>query len=159
MNYEFANKTERTESPESTAGVLRVVMTILRPARFGFVARVILTFMFWSSGLAKLIDFNGGLAEMSHFGLEPAWLFNTATIVVLLAASLLVIINRWAWLGAGALATFTVLTIPIAHSFWTMEEPIGTMEFHVVMEHITVVGGLLVAAYASAIRSNPKSSN
>ncbi|MBP1859844.1 DoxX family protein [Rhizobium herbae] len=122
---------------------------------FGYLARTILTYMFWASGLAKLIDFNAGVAEMSHFGLEPAPLFNAAVIVTQLGGSALIIANRWAWLGAGALAVFTVLTIPIAHTFWTMQEPIKTLEFYVVMEHITVVGGLMVVAWKSAPQRKP----
>ncbi|OHV75710.1 DoxX family protein [Rhizobium sp. LCM 4573] len=116
---------------------------------FGYLARTVLTFMFWASGLAKLIGFDAGVAEMAHFGLEPATLFNIATIIVQLGGSLLIIFNRWTWLGAGALAVFTALTIPIAHNFWTMEEPIKTIEFHVVMEHITVIGALMVVAWKS----------
>lgn len=101
------------------------------------------------SGLSKLIDFQSGVAEMQHFMLEPAFAFNIATICVQLIASALIILNRWTWLGAGMLIVFTLLTIPIAHNFWTMPEPFRTIEFHVVMEHITVVGGLLVAVWKS----------
>lgn len=122
---------------------------------FGYLARTILTYMFWASGLAKLIDFNAGVAEMSFFGLEPASLFNIAVIVTQLGGSALIIANRWTWLGAGALAVFTVLTIPIAHTFWTMQEPLKTLEFYVVMEHITVIGGLMVVAWKSAPGREP----
>ncbi|MBB4348120.1 MULTISPECIES: DoxX family protein [Rhizobiaceae] len=114
---------------------------------FGYLARTILTFMFWASGLSKLIDFNAGVAEMAHFGLEPAVAFNIATIVTQLGGSILIILNRWTWLGAGALAVFTALTIPLVHHFWTMEEPFKTIEFYVVMEHITVIGALMVVAW------------
>ncbi len=86
---------------------------------------------------------------MQHFGLEPAVAFNIAVIVTQIGGSLLVILNRYAWLGAGALAVFTALTIPIAHNFWAMEEPMKTLEFYVVMEHITVIGGLMVVAWKS----------
>lgn len=122
---------------------------------FGLLARIVLTFMFWASGLAKLIDFSGGTAEMAHFGLEPAAFFNTATLVVQLAGSLLIILNIRAWIGALALAVFTALTIPIAHTFWTMEEPMRTVEFYVVMEHVSIIGGLLVVAWATARRGRP----
>ncbi len=122
---------------------------------FGYLARTILTYMFWASGLAKLIDFNAGVAEMSFFGLEPAPLFNIAVIVTQLGGSALIIANRWTWLGAGALAVFTVLTIPIAHTFWTMQEPLKTLEFYVVMEHITVIGALMVVAWKSAPGREP----
>ncbi len=127
----------------------QVVNAMPRSAWFGYLARIVLTFMFWSSGLAKLIDFKAGVGEMAHFGLEPGWLFNIATIILQIGASLLIVFNRWTWLAAGALAVFTVLTIPLAHAFWTMEEPFKTIEFHVVMEHITVIGALMVAACAS----------
>ncbi|MCO5066175.1 MAG: DoxX family protein [Rhizobiaceae bacterium] len=126
---------------------------LLSATWFGYVARAVLTYMFWASGLAKLIDFSGGVGEMQHFGLEPAWLYNLATVIVQLGGSLLVILNRWTWLGAGALAVFTALTIPIAHYFWAMPEPQATTEFYVVMEHITVIGAMMVVAYASIRKS------
>ena len=52
------------------------------------------------------------------------------------------------------LAIFTALTIPIAHTFWTMQEPMRTLEFYVVMEHITVIGALMVVAWKSAPAQN-----
>ncbi|MCO5730869.1 DoxX family protein [Rhizobium sp. SSA_523] len=116
---------------------------------FGYLARTVLTFMFWGSGLSKLLDFQAGMAEMSHFGLEPAALFNTAVIITQLGGSILIILNRYAWLGAGALAVFTLLTIPIAHSFWAMQEPMKTLEFYVVVEHISIVGALMLVAWKS----------
>ncbi|MBB6509115.1 transmembrane protein [Rhizobium soli] len=116
---------------------------------FGYLARAVLTFMFWGSGLSKLIDFPAGVAEMAQFGLEPAFAFNVAVIITQLVGSALIILNRWTWLGAGALGVFTALTIPIVHHFWTMEEPFKTLEFYVVMEHITVIGGLMVVAWKS----------
>lgn len=117
---------------------------------FGFLARTVLTSMFWLSGIAKVADFNAGVAEMAHFGLEPAMAFNIAVAVTQLVGSALIIANRLTWLGAGMLAVFTALTIPIAHNFWTMQEPMRTIEFYVVMEHITVIGALMVVAWKSA---------
>jgi transmembrane protein len=116
---------------------------------FGFVARLVLTSMFWLSGIAKLADFNAGVGEMVHFGLEPPALFNIATAITQIVGSALIVANRWTWLGAGMLAVFTALTIPVAHNFWTMQEPIRTIEFYVVMEHITVIGALMVVAWKS----------
>lgn len=129
------------------------IENLLSATWFGYLARIVLTFMFWASGVAKLIGFDTGVAEMQHFGLEPAWLYNLATIIVQLGGSILIIANRWTWLGAGALAVFTALTIPIAHNFWALPEPQATMEFYVVMEHISVIGSLMVVAYASIRKS------
>lgn len=113
---------------------------------FSLFARVALTFAYWSSGLAKAADWDGALAEMAHFKLDPPAAFGAATIVVQLLGSALVIWGRYAWLGAGMLAVFTLLTIPIAHGFWAMQEPQRTGEMYVAVEHISVIGGLMLAA-------------
>jgi transmembrane protein len=126
-----------------------LIARLLDAAWFGYAARAALTFMFWASGFAKLMDFPGGVAEMQQFGLNPPALFNLATLVVQLAGSALIIFNVYAWLGCGMLAVFTALTIPIAHNFWAMQEPMRTVEFYVVMEHLTVIGALGLAAILS----------
>ncbi len=123
-----------------------LIARLLDHTAFVVLARIVLTFPFWSSGLAKLIPFSNGVAEMQMFGLEPAWLFNAAVIATQLGGSLLIILNRGAWLGAGALAVFTVLTIPIAHRFWELDGEKAMMEFFFVIEHIGLIGGLMVTA-------------
>ena len=55
-----------------------LIQALLSNRAVAVVARVVLTFPFWGSGLDKLINFSGGVAEMRHFGLEPAILFNIA---------------------------------------------------------------------------------
>ena len=113
----------------------------------------VLTFMYWTSGLVKLADFNAAMGEMAHFGLAPPAFYAAATIVVQLAGSALLIHGgRLAWLGAGALAVFTIATIPVAHRFWELEGMAAFLEKMVVLEHITVVGGLLLAAVAASLR-------
>lgn len=79
--------------------------------------------------------------------------FQHRHIIVQIGGSLLIIFNRWTWLGAGALAVLTALTIPLAHNFWAMVEPVRTMEFYVVIEHITVIGALTVVACASVCKT------
>lgn len=126
-----------------------VIAAILESTAFLVLARVLLTFVFWSSGLAKLFGFDATIAEMEMFGLHPGWLFAVATIIVQLGCSLAVILNRGVWLGTGALAIFTLLTIPIAHAFWSKT---GMDAFHhmvVSFEHVSMVGGLALAAILS----------
>lgn len=113
---------------------------------FALLARVVLTFVFWSAGLFGILDFPGKVAEMRAVGLAPAELFAIAVTAVQLGGAALIIINRHAWLGAGALGIFLALTVPIAHPFWQMSDPQRTFEFFVVLEHISLIGGLMVAA-------------
>ena len=116
-------------------------------------ARITLTLPFWGSGVAKLADFDAGVAEMARAGLEPAAAFNGATIIVQLIGSLLIIANRFAWLGAGALGIFTGLTILLVHRFWAMtDEPFRTIAFHTATEHVGIIGGLIAISILSRHR-------
>jgi len=122
------------------------VGAILTSRATGLFARILLTLLFWSSGVSKLLDFGAAQGEMAHFNLNPPVPFAIAVTAVQLIGSALIIWGRYAWLGAGMLGMFTLATIPIAHNFWTMAEPQRTTEMYFVVEHLTVVGGLIVVA-------------
>jgi transmembrane protein len=122
------------------------INALLASKSFGILARGLLTFVFWSSGLAKVLDFPLAVAEMETYGLQPAVPMAITVILVQLVGSAFVIAGRFVWLGAGALGVFTALTIPVAHAFWTMEGDMAFIEMLFVFEHITVIGGLMVVA-------------
>jgi transmembrane protein len=107
---------------------------------------VVLCLPFWWSGLSKLLDFSGGTAEMAALGMEPAWLFNMLTILVQLGGSLLVILNRWTWLGAGALGVFTALATVLAHQFWTLDGAERVRELNTFFEHLAIIAGFVLVA-------------
>jgi transmembrane protein len=123
-----------------------MINVLLASPAFGVLARVLLTLAFWSSGLVKLVDFAGAVAEMEKYGVTPAVPMAIAVIAVQLGGSALVISGRHVWLGAGALGVFTVLTIPIAHAFWTMTGEAAFFEMLFAIEHLSVIGGLMVIA-------------
>lgn len=101
------------------------------------------------SGLSKLLDFGAARGEAAHFGLHPSALFAAAIILTQLGGSALMLLarGRWQALGAIALAGFTVVATPIGHAFWTLD---GMERFHnrnAFLEHIGLVGGLLLFAH------------
>lgn len=113
--------------------------------------RVIVTTFFWMAGIFGVFNFRVIVDEMVAEKLPAPEVFAVATIATQLIGSALLISNfrGLGWLGAGALAVFTLLTIPIGHAFWTFAEPKRTAEFHIALEHITVIGGLLIAGLLS----------
>jgi transmembrane protein len=56
-----------------------IIELLLRKRAVAAAARLLLTLPFWASGLAKLIDFQSGFAEMARFQLEPAVMFNISS--------------------------------------------------------------------------------
>jgi len=71
----------------------------------------------------------------------------------------MVIANRMAWLGAGMLGAFTVLTVPLVHHFWSMTGSAAQVELMFSEEHVSVIGGLIavcVASHAQAARRDAR---
>ena len=128
------------------------IADLLAQPWLGLLARVALTSAFWLSGIFKLVDFSGAVAEVRGLsGLEPAAMFAALVIVVQIGGSLLVILGgRFAWLGAGALGIFTLLATLLAHAWWTKSGLERVRDFNTFWEHIGLVGGFMLAAILAA---------
>jgi len=99
-------------------------------------------------GIDKTFDFGGAIGEMTHFGLLPAAPFAVAVIVLELGASVMILAGLHRWLGALALAVFTLLATFLALRFWTM--PAGQDRFmaeNAFFEHLGLTGGFLLVAW------------
>lgn len=115
------------------------------------VGRSIISSFFLIAGIFGIFNFGVIVSEMKSVSLPSPEAFAVATIATQLIGSILLISNvaGLAWLGAGILAVFTLLCIPVGHPFWTFDEPRRTHEFQIALEHIALTGGLLLAAIAS----------
>jgi transmembrane protein len=118
----------------------------LRAPAVRTLALVLLTSAYWSSGLAKLLDFEGAQAEMRHFGLPVPALTAAVVIALQIGASLLLILGRLVWPAAAALAAFTLAATLLAHAFWTFPPAEQPRQFATFMEHMGLIGGFLLAA-------------
>ena len=79
-------------------------------------------------------------------------MLNIVLVATLLIGSLLILRDRWLWLGCGILSGFLVVAIVLAHPFWSMPEPARTPHFRVAMEHISLIGGFMMCAVAGRLR-------
>ena len=121
----------------------------LAPAPVLFLARLALCGAYLQGALVKAFDFDGALAEMAHFGLAPALPFALAVIALEIVAPVMILTGRGRWLGALALAGFTLLATVLANRFW--ELPPGEARFFMAnsfFEHLGLAGAfVLVARY------------
>ena len=137
-----------------------LIRKILTSNLLWIVARVLLVFVFFASGLSKLLNINGsGYAEMAKASLDPVWFFNYATAFTLLLGAVLILFNRFVWLCAGLISVFLILAIFIVHHFWSLPEPKAQMSMYIALEHISVVGGLIIAAILSEVHTILKERN
>jgi uncharacterized membrane protein YphA (DoxX/SURF4 family) len=110
------------------------------------IARVALVVTFLASGINKVIDFPSGVAEMAEARLPAPALMAVLSIFVELGGSILVLINRWVWLGAGMLGAFTAIGAVTAHAFWKVSGPARKEAIAVFLMHIGVVAAFALDA-------------
>lgn len=123
-------------------GALSTVMLFL--AHLGLCAAYI------QGGLVKLTDFPGAVV----FRLTPPALFAVLVIALELGASVMVLTGFLRWLGALALAGFTLLSTLIALRFWA--QPAGEArraDENAFFEHLGLIGGLLLVAWVDLARN------
>jgi uncharacterized membrane protein YphA (DoxX/SURF4 family) len=113
------------------------------------IARIALVSAFLIGGIQKLVDFPAAVAEQAHFGLQPAWLWAIAAIIVELGGSALVIAGRWVWLGAGGLGVLTAVAMLAASDFWAKIGPDRFVAANAFFEHLGLIAGLVLISMLS----------
>ena len=112
-------------------------------------ARLALVSAYILGGFVKLFDFAGAVAEQDHFGLHPGWLWAAIVIFVELGGSLLVVLNRFVWVGAGGLGVLTFVAMLTANAFWTMAGQERFMATNAFFEHLGLIAGLVIVSIIS----------
>ena len=131
-----------------TSALSRLARPVFGSHAIRWLAYLGLCAAYLQGGFNKLIDFPGAVGEMVHFGLSPASLLATLVITLELGASAMILSGKLRWLGALALAAFTLMATFVALRFW--ELPVGQDRFMAAnsfFEHLGLVGGFLLVAW------------
>ena len=123
------------------------VSAVLGSSAVSLAARVALVSPFAISGIVKLSDFGGATAEVGQLGLASPSLVAAAVVATQIIGSLLFLSRRFCWLGAGILAGFTAFATLLAHAFWQYDGVERAHQTATFLEHIAIVGGLVLAAH------------
>jgi uncharacterized membrane protein YphA (DoxX/SURF4 family) len=132
----------KTDTPQWIGAILS--WPLLLPA-----SRLAVVSAFLIGGIQKLVDFDGAIAEQAHFGLQPAWLWAAAAVVVELGGSALVMVGRWVWLGAGGLGVLTAVAMITANDFWAKAGHDRFMAVNAFFEHLGLIAGLVLICMLS----------
>jgi uncharacterized membrane protein YphA (DoxX/SURF4 family) len=110
------------------------------------IARFALVAYFLVSGLSKIADFRGAAVEMEQAGMPVPAVMALLSIFVELIGSMLVLINRWVWLGAGMLGVFTAIGAVTAHAFWKVSGPARKEAIAVFLMHLGLIAAFVFDA-------------
>ena len=112
---------------------------------YGFlIARLCLAAVFLYSGVDKLTHWRASIKEVKSDGLPWPTAFAGATVFTQLVGGFLVATGFFAWLGALLLAGFTVAATLLGHRFWLRRGAEFRHELTTSLEHVAIVGGLLL---------------
>ena len=108
------------------------------------IARLCLAIVFLYSGVDKLWHWRSSIEEVRSDGLPWPAAFADATVFTQLVGGFLVATGFFAWLGALLLAGFTVAATLLGHRFWLRHGSEFQHELTTSLEHVAIVGGLLL---------------
>lgn len=112
---------------------------------FAFFARIFLAVLFVVSGWIKLTGFEGAVGYVASVSGLPAPQLVTALIILVeLGGGILLILGLFARTAAFFMAGFTLLTIVVAHHFWTMTGAEAETNQLIAVKNLAIAGGLLM---------------
>ena len=135
------------------AATPRIVSSVLAASAVSLAARLALVSPFAISGLVKLFDFGGATAEVEGLGLPHPGFVAAAVVATQILGSALFLSRRLCWLGAGILSGFTVFATLLAHAFWQFDGVERAHQMATFLEHVAIVGGLVLAPLFAERRS------
>jgi putative oxidoreductase len=108
--------------------------------------RMLVGVLFLWAGIDKVTGWQGALQEVVAGGLPAPTLMLALTIVLQVAGGAAIVAGRWLRPGCWALAGFTALATVLYHGFWHAAGAARHAELIPFMEHVCIVGGLLVVS-------------
>ena len=107
-------------------------------------ARLCISAVFLYSALDKTRHWRESVAEVTELGLPFPILFAAATIATQGVGGLALATGLAAGTGAAMLGLFTISATFLGHRFWLLRGAPARREFTTALEHLAIVGGLLL---------------
>ena len=114
------------------------------------VGRLLLCAIFLGSGIGKLFDLSGTQAYMTSAGLPATGILLAMAIFAEVAGGISLLSGFLARVGAGGLIVFLIPATFLFHHFWSMPEDQATVQMHMFMKNLAIMGGLFYVLAAGA---------
>lgn len=124
-------------------------MNLQHPA-VAFLGRLLITYIFATSGLAKILDWSGNVSYMStrHLPMIPVLL--AIALAIELGGSICLVAGLYARTAAFIMFLYLTVVTVLFHNYWAFSGMIaGTQETHF-RKNLAIMGGLLMIAAQGA---------
>jgi putative oxidoreductase len=110
--------------------------------------RLMMSYIFVTSGIAKIFGWSGNVAYMStrHLPMIPVLL--AAATVIELAGSACLVTGYAARIAAFVMFWYTTVVTVLFHNYWASSEAMAGMQETQFRKNLAIMGGLLILAYS-----------
>ena len=119
-----------------------------RLAVIPFLGRLLIAYIYLTSGLAKVFDWTGNVEYMQRHHLPFVPLLLAVALVIELAGSASLVTGYQARVAAFVLFLYTIVLTVLLHNYWAASGMSAAMQETEFRKNLAIAGGLLVLAYA-----------
>lgn len=113
------------------------------------VARILISLLFFTAGVRKVLAFSGTASYFANKGLPAAELVTVLVILIEIGGAAALVIGWRLREVAMGLGLFTLATAFIGHPFWSVEPAQLSDQLNNFLKNIAIAGGFLLLALQS----------
>lgn len=123
-------------------------MRILDHPAIPLLGRLMMTYIFATSGLGKMFGWSGNVAYMNtrHLPMIPVLL--GFALVIEVGGSICLVTGYQARIAAFVMFLYTTAVTVIFHNYWAASEAMAGMQETHFRKNLAIMGGLLILAYS-----------
>jgi len=110
--------------------------------------RLMMTYIFATSGIGKMFGWSGNVAYMSTTHLPMIPLLLAVAMVIEVAGSLCLVTGYQARMAAFVMFWYTTAVTILFHNYWASSEMMAAMQETHFRKNLAIMGGLLIQAYS-----------
>jgi len=110
--------------------------------------RLMMTYIFATSGIAKIFDWPGNVAYMSARHLPMIQAPLAAALVIEVAGSVCLVTGYQARIAAFVMFWYTTAVTVLFHNYWAASDMMAAMQETHFRKNLAIMGGLLMLAYS-----------
>ncbi len=110
--------------------------------------RLMMTYIFATSGIGKIFGWSGNVAYMSTRHLPMIPLLLGAAMAIEVAGSICLVTGYQARIAAFAMFWYTTAVTVIFHNYWASSDMMAAMQETHFRKNLAIMGGLLMLAYS-----------
>jgi putative oxidoreductase len=110
--------------------------------------RLMMTYIFATSGIAKIFGWSANVAYMNTRYLPMIPLLLAAAMVIEVAGSICLVTGYQARIAAFVMFWYTTAVTVIFHNYWASSEMMAAMQETHFRKNLAIMGGLLILAYS-----------